>query len=335
MRPLPEISVEHMGELEKEFVSTQKPVVIRGLVANWPVTAASDESAIATLKSIGATKPSLKVGVVEVRSREGGEIGYTDDGSALNFTRSSMVFDRFIRKLESFLDAENAMSLALQSAYLDEVFPALELKVPSPPWQQNIRPRVWIGNRSGVRAHFDDADNIACVAMGRRRFTLFPPGQIENLYIGPIDHTPAGAPTSMPRINADLARYPKLEKAHAAGLQAELAPGDAIFIPALWWHQVEALSGVNMLVNYWWGGALGGGPSVFDAMLHTLSVIQELPAAKREAWGQVFDYFVFRRNGDPTAHIPKALQGVLGGMTDEQRIELNSYLASRLHSKRQ
>lgn len=335
MTPLAEISVENIGDLEKEFVGKQRPVVIRGLVANWPVIATSDESAITALNSIGAANPSLKVGVVEVRSREGGEIGYTDDGSALNFSRSSMVFDRFIRKLESLRGAENAMSLALQSAYLDEVFPALDLKVPSPPWEENIRPRVWIGNRSSVRAHFDDADNIACVAMGRRRFTLFPPGQIDNLYIGPIDHTPAGAPTSMPRINADLTRYPKLEKARAAGFQAELAPGDAIFIPALWWHQVEALSGVNMLVNYWWGGALGGGPSVFDAMLHALSVIQDLPAAKREAWGQVFDYFVFRRKGDPTAHIPTALQGVLGGITEEQRIELNSYLASRLHSKRQ
>ena len=33
---------------------------------------------------------------------------------------------------------------------------------------------------------------------------------------------------------------------------AELQPGDAIFIPSLWWHQVESLSAVNGLVNYWW-----------------------------------------------------------------------------------
>ena len=37
---------------------------------------------------------------------------------------------------------------------------------------------------------------------------------------------------------------------------ADLEPGDAIYIPALWWHAVQATGELNVLVNYWWNEAL-------------------------------------------------------------------------------
>src|SRR3546814_4100254 len=58
-------------------------------------------------------------------------------------------------------------------------------------------PRVWIGNATHVSTHYDVSSNLACVVAGRRRFTLFPPDQIANLYVGPLDVTMAGQPASM------------------------------------------------------------------------------------------------------------------------------------------
>ena len=56
---------------------------------------------------------------------------------------------------------------------------------------------LWMGSKTNVAAHFDSSDNIACVIHGKRRFTLFPPDQIKNLYIGPLDRTPAGQSISL------------------------------------------------------------------------------------------------------------------------------------------
>ena len=98
-----------------------------------------------------------------------------------------------------------------------------------------------------VAAHFDFNDNIACVAHGRRRFMLFPPEQLENLYVGPLEFTPQGVPISLVDVhNPDLARYPRFERAVAAAQVAELEAGDAIFIPYMWWHSVRSLEPFNI-----------------------------------------------------------------------------------------
>jgi hypothetical protein len=191
-------------------------------------------------------------------------------------------------------------------------------------------PRAWIGNRSTVATHFDTSDNIALVVAGRRRFTLFPPEQIGNLYIGPLDHTMAGQPASLVSLDApDLARFPRFADAMAAAFTAELEPGDAIYVPALWWHHVEALSPVNMLINYWADPPADAG-SPFDAMIHGILAISALPAPARAAWRDYFDHYVFRDGADPAAHLAPEHRGILAEPTPELRERIRQFLLRRL-----
>ena len=124
----------------------------------------------------------------------------------------------------------------------------------------SAEPRLWIGNAAKIAPHNDPVENVAVVAAGRRRFTIFPPEAEPLLYMGPAHPTPAGTPVSMVHVTVpDLQRFPLYAKALESAEEAELSPGDAILIPRDWFHHVEALMRFNVLVNYWWDATSGRG----------------------------------------------------------------------------
>ena len=193
-------------------------------------------------------------------------------------------------------------------------------------------PGIWIGNRTITSAHYDALNNIACVAVGRRRFTLFPPEQIFNLYPGPLDPTPGGqAITSVDFSNPDFERFPAFREALAAGRSAELEPGDAIFVPSLWWHHVEGLSPFNTLVNYWWSSAPAFMPSPTNALYHALWTIRDLPEWEKQAWLNVFQYYVFGPAGRAGAHLPEASRGALAPIDDLRARRIRAMLSNLLN----
>ncbi|MGH9643015.1 MAG: cupin-like domain-containing protein, partial [Terriglobales bacterium] len=180
---------------------------------------------------------------------------------------------------------------------------------------RSVVPRLWVGNAVTAPTHYDMSDGVACVATGRRRFTFFPPDQLLNLYVGPLDLSPGGVPTSMVKVSApDLERYPNFAKALAAAETAELEAGDAVFIPNYWWHNVDSLDPLNLLVNYWWVDYSRGPASPFAALALGLLSITALPPSRRELWRKMFDHYVFQTDGDPVPYLPPDRRGMLGPM---------------------
>ena len=161
---------------------------------------------------------------------------------------------------------------------------------------------------------------------GRKRFTLFPPDQLPNLYVGPLELTPGGLPTSLVKISApDLERYPRFAQAWSVAETAELEPGDAVFIPNMWWHNVESLEPFNFLVNYWLDGTRGAA-SPFAALALGLMAIPQLPASRREIWRKMFDHYEFQTEGDPVPYLPPERRGVLGPLNPR----LENYMRAKL-----
>ena len=192
---------------------------------------------------------------------------------------------------------------------------------------------LWLGGRTRTAAHWDVPQNLACVVLGRRRFTVFPPEQVRNLYVGPLDFTLAGQPTSLVDFAApDLQRFPLFREAMAAASVAELEPGDALYLPSLWWHHVESLDPVGAMMNFWWRDGPPWLMTPLFTLFHALLTLRDLPGPERAAWRTFFDHYIFEANGDPMAHLPPAARGVFGEMTPERMRRLKTLLAGPLRT---
>lgn len=131
----------------------------------------------------------------------------------------------------------------------------------------------------------------------------------------------------------DFDRYPKFREALAAAQSAEVAAGDAVYIPPLWWHHVESLEPFNVLVNYWWHDLAGdgaGADSAFDALVYGILSIRALPPATRRAWSALFEHYVFGAGTGVVEHIPQQRHGMLGELSPEQQAALRAHLMRRL-----
>ena len=310
-----------------EIVPAGEPVVFEGLVRDWPAVQAGLASPRALgdyLRGFDRGKP---VAVLEGPPSIRGHFFYREDMLGLNFERRPATISATIDRLLAQLDDPNPPALYVESTPTAEYLPPFAVANPQPLLPASVGPRVWIGNTLTVQTHFDLSSNIACVVGGRRRFTLFPPDQIPNLYIGPIEYNISGPPISMvPLKSPDLARFPRFAEALRRSRSAELGPGDAIFIPYGWWHHVESLAPFNVLANYWWNDARQAG-SPFDAMLHGILTLRDLPPDQREVWRKMFEHFVFSPPEETLAHIPRERRGIQGPPSPERTHAIRAILA--------
>ncbi|WP_280152870.1 cupin-like domain-containing protein [Piscinibacter sp. XHJ-5] len=333
MTPIAEYQGVDEARFRSEIEPLARPAVLRGLVRHWPAVAQACQSPAAFCRYLGTFDNGQPVDAILLPPREKGRIFYNEAMDGFNFARNRVPLSAIVDQLSRYAHFDEPPSVAVQSTPIPDCLPGFVAQNPLPLLDPSVVPRLWMGNRVIVPAHFDESQNVACVVAGRRRFTLFPPEQIGNLYIGPLDHAPTGTPISMVDLAApDLERHPRFAQALAAAQVAELEPGDALFIPTLWWHHVASLDRrLNVLVNYWWKGSLGAvdsTASVFGSLLHAMLHVRSLPPELRRAWQAVFVHYVF--DADPAEHIPAPHRGLLGPLTPERAEQLRQRLIATL-----
>jgi hypothetical protein len=254
------------------------------------------------------------------------------DLSGFNFHAERPRLPAVLDAMQRHIGQANAPAIYLGSTTVDTYLPGLSAENRVPLDDRNPLYSIWIGNRTRIAAHHDVPDNLACVAVGRRRVTLFPPEQLANLYVGPLDFTPAGQAISLVDFHApDFARFPRFAQALEHAQVAELEAGDALFIPSLWWHHIEALEDFNVLLNYWWRQSPEWMDTPMNALMLALLSVRDLPPAQREAWREMFRHYVFDADEDTNAHIPEAARRALGPMDENAARALRARLLKRLN----
>jgi hypothetical protein len=322
--------IEHQS-LNEALRGLDEPRVLRGLVADWPLVKAAQEAPSRAMDYLAGFDAGRPVQAQVAPPEAAGRFFYNEDLTGFNFRPERVVLTAVLDTLRRLQTVEPAPSIYVGSTTLETYLPGLQAANPMPGLPDDTLASIWLGNRSRIAAHHDVPDNLACVAAGRRRFTLFPPEQIANLYVGPLDFTPAGQAISLVDFTApDPARFPRFAQAMEAALVVELEPGDALFIPSLWWHHVEGLTAFNVLINYWWRGVPAWQDSPMTALMLTLLSVRDLPAAQREGWQALFRHYVFEAGDDTVTHIPEHARRLLAPLDEPRATELRDRLRQRL-----
>ena len=331
-RKVRELSAADWPARREEIVAAGEPLLLKGLAADWPAVRAGLQSVEAGADYLRGFYRDATVGAWIGGPEIGGRFFYNANLTGFNYqpmmVKLGMVFDRLLQHRH---DAAPP-AIYVGSTTVDACLPGFREHNDIDLGARRALASIWIGNRTRVAAHYDVPDNVACVVAGRRRFTLFPPGELRNLYVGPLHLTPAGQPISLVDFAApDLERFPRFADALRNASVAELEPGDALFIPSLWWHHVEALDAFNVLVNYWWRQSPAYMDTPANVLMHALLSLRDLPRIQRDAWLEIFRHYVFEANETTTAHIPEASRGILSPIDDAAARELRALLLNRLN----
>jgi hypothetical protein len=318
--------------LPDDVLLSTEPLVLKGLVADWPIARAGLESSQAASAYIRKFYQDATVGALLGAPDIEGRFFYNDDLSGFNFRAVKLKLDVMLDEVERHKDADKPPAIYVGSTTVDTCLPGFRAENDLGFGDRQPLVSIWLGNQTRIAAHHDVPDNLACVVVGHRRFTLFPPEQLENLYIGPLDFTPAGQAISLVDFaRPDLQRFPKFAEAARHAQVAELAPGDAIFIPSMWWHHIEALDRLNVLINYWWRQSPAYMDSPIGALMLAIMSVRDLPKAQRDAWQNLFRHYVFEADENTASHIPEQARRVLSPLDAEAVREIRARLLQRLN----
>ena len=133
--------------------------------------------------------------------------------------------------------------------------PMLQADVPRDP--PGSRPAVspvahlWLcigGGRSSL--HYDEYDGVLLVVRGHKRISLLPPSATNRLKPRAA-HLDSANHTTLSDADVDA-----LLRSSRDAMHLEANAGDAIFLPAGWWHRVDSKGeegeDVTLAVNWWW-----------------------------------------------------------------------------------
>jgi hypothetical protein len=318
----------------QQLLSGNEPVVLRGLVAGWGIVKEGRGTASNAMNYLRSFYNGKTVGSCFADPSIAGRLFYNENFTQLNFNTTRGTMDDVLKNIEAHLNDELPPTFYIASLVVDSCLPgfraANDLNFAA--HQLDPPPIIWIGNRTIASAHYDAPNNIACVVAGRRRFTVFPPEQVFNLYPGPLDPTPGGQVISIVDFkNPDFEKFPRFREALANAQSAELEAGDAIFVPSMWWHHVEGLNPFNILVNYWWLSMPHYIPTPMHALYYAMWTLRDRPENEKRAWRQIFEYYVFGDKQFATQHLPAESHGLLGEIDDMKSRQLRAMLIGFLN----
>lgn len=119
------------------------------------------------------------------------------------------------------------------------------------PTEQLVAINLWMSigtSRSSI--HYDPYHNLLCVVTGHKTVRLWSPKCSAQLYPKALSGE-ASNHSDVDFAAPNLSLHPRFQETYSEVQTVDLKPGDVLFIPEGWWHQVDSDSR-TMAVNFWW-----------------------------------------------------------------------------------
>lgn len=241
------------AEFRDRFVRPQKPVLLAGLARHWPAVAKWSPA------WFRREIPDVVVPYEEWYGTADDAFDY-DSRHVTRYAR----MDEFVGLLERRSGRELYSTMFRVFEKLPhlarDIEPVVETMIPL--WPAPLRrlltlaPNLWTGPAGTVSVlHFDRVHNLYVQIHGRKKWVLISPRRSVEVYwpcddlrVGMLQFSPVDAE------HPNLARYPRFADADA--VEVILEPGDVLFVPTGWWHQVRSLD-VSVSLNFFWIAPFG------------------------------------------------------------------------------
>ncbi len=237
------VGIERRAGLETEeflecYYAVNRPVILTGEMADWPAPSRWTPD---YLKAKLGDRP------VEY---QGGRAANVRFEMEKDVHRRQAPFSTFMDEIsrpgagnDAYITAYNSDRNAETLALLHEDMGFLGKFLD--PRAQHPNGMMWIGPAGTVTSlHHDLTNNFIAQVVGRKRLKILPAAEVGKLYNS--RHVFSDIP-DVEAPNLDLVRYPRLAGARA--YEVVLEPGEIIFMPLAWWHQVKSLD-FSVTVTY-------------------------------------------------------------------------------------
>ena len=236
-------------EFARRFLGPRKPVVMSGLLADWP--------------AVEKWNPDFFAERYPDRKFHAWEWAAGPRNDAIDFVRNKKSVVVTWREYAERLAKEQASRALYAALYIVRLYPELRADIgslerftnrgflPKRLRQDFEEAYLWIGPAGSITPlHFDACETFLCQLQGRKRVTLFSPEQKRHLYFSDPELRKQEYLYSPVDVESpDLARHP--EFANAQRHEAVIRPGDVLYMPYRWWHHVRALDPSTSL-NFAW-----------------------------------------------------------------------------------
>ncbi|KAL5005656.1 hypothetical protein ScPMuIL_016814 [Solemya velum] len=233
-------------KFQSSFYQKREPVILRGL----DIGQCSTKWTVDYLTEAGGDN-SVKIHVAETPQM---------DFLHKNFIYRTLPFSDFVRRAAE--EKHNDFFISETESYylralgddprkdiadIEHQFPKLAEDVTLPDFfpREKFFSSVFriASKRTQLWTHYDVMDNFLIQVIGRKRVVLFSPSEADKLYLN-------GDKSEVLDIDdPDLEKYPLF--GHCERYEGTLEPGDVLFIPALWFHNVISLE-FGVAINVFW-----------------------------------------------------------------------------------